>query len=105
MHFFQSNKDFFIFRMADFFLDEPAAAPAAQVSDPAADFLAGEQADLAAIDNSANVLYDQVATEGGFEEVEPDSDEAPLETNEEIETQPAEQSGGNFSRCIISFGV
>jgi len=49
--------------MADFFLDEPAAAPAAQVSDPAADFLAGEQADLAAIDNSANVVYDQVATE------------------------------------------
>ena len=81
--------------MADFFLDEPAAPAAPQASAPAADFWAGEQADLAAIDNSANVVYDQVATEGGFEEVEPDSDEAPLETNEEIEAQP-EQSGGNF---------
>ena len=80
--------------MADFFLDEPAAPAAPPASDPAADFLAGEQADLAAIDNSANVVYDQVATEGGFEEVEPeDSDEAPLETNEEAQQ---EQSGGNF---------
>ena len=42
-----------------------AAAPPA-TSDPAADFLAGEQADLAAIDGN---VYDQVAgDEGGFEE-------------------------------------
>jgi len=84
--------------MADFFLDEPvAAAPAPIQSDPAADFLAGEQADLAAIDGN---VYDQVATtgdEGGFEEFEPDSEP---ENHEEQITQP-EQNQGDFD----PFGV
>ena len=75
------------FRMADFFLDEPvtAAAPPAATSDPAADFLAGEQADLAAIDGN---VYDQVAgDEGGFEEVEPDSDNPIEEEHNQEQSQ------------------
>jgi len=69
--------------MADFFLDEPvAAAPAPVQSDPAADFLAGEQADLAAIDGN---VYDQVATTG-------DEDFDPFG----VQTAPAQTDNDDF---------
>ena len=63
-----------MFRMADFFLDsneQPAAETSeVAVSDPAADFLAGEQSDLAEIEGQ---VYDQVpVAEGGFAEIIPE---------------------------------
>jgi len=60
--------------MADFFLDNSEPVPDSTptvVSDPAADFLAGEQSDLAEIEGQ---VYDQVPlAEGGFAEISPES--------------------------------
>ena len=78
--------------MADFFLDEPvAAAPPAAAADPAADFLAEQQSDLAALDGN---VYDQVPQqqqqEGGFAEIGSDNSD----TENIPEEAPQTQSGG-----------
>ena len=82
------------FRMADFFLDSNEQGTAA---DPAADFLAGEQSDLAEIDGQ---VYDQVPVEGGFAEISPEITPPQIE-EPLVEDIPHTITNNNNGICLL----